>query len=86
MIIQVQLSSKIWHKQLLFICFPPNVVLSGGAQYYIMTEGVFLLSLFKIENGGVVLKNKACLKVLAVFRDEVAHCGGCALAEQTAHL
>jgi hypothetical protein len=43
MMIQVQLSSKMWHKQLLFIMFPPEYTFErfSSAQYHSMREGFF---------------------------------------------
>ena len=48
MIIQVQLSSKMWHKQLLFIMFPPRCHFERFcfAHYYDMSEFFYLLLCF----------------------------------------
>ena len=46
--IQVQLSSKRWHKQLLFICLPPGVDCGRfiSAQYHTMPVGEYELLVF----------------------------------------
>ena len=73
--IQVQLSSKMWHKQLLFIMFPPKCLFQRLCAYTIMLcrrrkNVLDILSSVKIKDGVSVLDNKPRRKALAVFRDK----------------
>ena len=68
--IHVQLSSKMWHKQLFFICFLQGVI-ELCARYYSMTAKEFWL-IREVKDRGAVLHHKTRLEIFAVFGDKSA--------------
>ena len=82
MIIQVQLSSKMWQKQLLFIRSSHDVFCEAALPFFLRTipsyaEDLFFAILFcgsfgKIKNNLAVLYYELAVKALSVFGNKAA--------------
>jgi hypothetical protein len=79
--IQVQLSSKMWQRQLLFIC-SSKVVIERCAHYILCN----LVGIGEIKYGVALLQDKASLKIFAVLRNKAGHGFGCALGQESSNL